>query len=74
MILAYPNLAKAMEEKRVSIRNLADLIETDEETICLKIKGTLEWSLSEAITICRYLEHPDINLLFLRFHYKHLFS
>lgn len=62
----YPNLCAAMEKRGVSIGNLAEIIGRSEEIVHLKLKGVLEWSLSEAVTICRYLQYHDIKQLFLQ--------
>ena len=62
----YPNLDTEMETQGVSIRNLAEIIGRSEEIVNLKLKGIQEWSLFEAVTICRYLQYPDLKKLFLR--------
>jgi DNA-binding Xre family transcriptional regulator len=62
----FPNLSAAMKRRGVSIKNLADVIGLSEEIVHLKMRGVREWTLLEALTICRYLEYPDFRGLFLR--------
>lgn len=66
MYSLYPNLNAAMEAHGVSIENLAKIIGRSEEIVRLKLRGVREWSLSEAVTICRYLQYHDLKKLFLR--------
>lgn len=62
----YPNLQAAMKQRGVSIKNLADLLGLSEEIIHLKMRGVRDWTLLEALAICRYLHYPDFRNLFLR--------
>lgn len=62
----YPNLEAAMKRRRVSVKNLADVIGLSEEVVHLKMRGVREWTLLEALEICRYLHYPDFRSLFLR--------
>lgn len=66
MYSLYPNLEAAMAKRGVSIGNLAELIGCSEEIVHLKMRGVREWSLLDAVTICRYLQYPDLKTLFLR--------
>lgn len=66
MTSLYPNLDAAMAAQGVSIENLAETIGRSEEIVRLKLQGVQEWSLSEAVTICRYLQYHDLKHLFLR--------
>ena len=62
----YPILQAVMETKGVSIGTLAEIIGRSESIVQLKLSGVREWSLSEAVKICRYLQYHDIEQLFLR--------
>lgn len=62
----FPNLQAAMERRGASIKDLADAIGLSEEIATLKMRGAQEWTLSEALAICRYLHCPDLRNLFLR--------
>ena len=62
----FPNLQAAMVQRGASIKNIADAIGLSEEITILKMSGVREWTLSEALTICRYLQYPDFRKLFLR--------
>ena len=66
MQTVYPNLWAAMKQRGASIKNLADTIGVSEEIVHLKLRGVRDWTLSEALAICRYLRHPDFRNLFLR--------
>ena len=66
----FPNLQAAMEQRGASIKNLADVIGLSEEIVNLKMRGVREWTLSEALAICRYLKYPDFRKLFYDNYYK----
>lgn len=66
MVSLYPNLQARMASRGVSVEKLAEAIGLSEDTLCEKLEGILEWTLTEAVSICRFLEHPDIRVLFLR--------
>ena len=66
MRTVYPNLWATMEQRGTSIKNIADLIGVSEEIVHLKLRGVRDWTLSEALAICRYLHYPDFRNLFLR--------
>lgn len=62
----YPNLDAAMAARGVSVWKLAEIVGRSEEIIHLKLRGVQDWTLSEALAICRYLQYPDFKKLFLR--------
>lgn len=62
----YPNLQATMKERGASIKNLAEVIGLSEEIVHLKMRGVRDWTLLEALAICRYLHYPDFRNLFLR--------
>lgn len=62
----YPNLDAAMATRGISIGNLAEIIGRSEEIVHLKLRGVRDWTLSEAVAICRYLQYSDLKKLFLR--------
>ena len=62
----YPNLNESMTARGISIGNLAEIIGRSEEIVHLKLRGVRDWTLSEAVAICRYLQYPDLKKLFLR--------
>jgi hypothetical protein len=54
-----------MDQQGVSTKALADAVGLSEKKINLKMEGVLDWALSEAIAVCRYLNYPDLKTLFL---------
>lgn len=66
MKIVYPNLQIAMVDGGVTVSELAKIIDKSEEIVQLKLSGVRGWTLLEAVTICRHLEHPDLRKLFLR--------
>ena len=62
----YPNLSAAMAKRGITIGNLAEVIGRSEEIVHLKLRGVMDWTLLEALAICRYLHYPDLKKLFLR--------
>jgi DNA-binding Xre family transcriptional regulator len=62
----FPNLRATMKQRGVSIKMLADVIGRSEEIVHLKMRGVQEWTLKEALEICRYLQCSDFKSLFLR--------
>ena len=66
MTSLYPNLDAAMAAQKVTARDLGKAIGCSEEIVHLKLRGVREWSLLEAVTICRYLQYNDLKKLFLQ--------
>lgn len=62
----YPILQVVMETQGVSIGAIAEVIGRSERIVRLKLSGVREWSLPEAVKICRYLQYHDLKKLFLR--------
>lgn len=62
----YPNLQARMANRGVTVEALAGIIGLSEDVVYKKLEGVLEWTLTEAVAICRFLEHPDLRVLFLR--------
>lgn len=62
----FPHLVAAMEQRGVSNKNLADAIGLSEDVVMFKMQGVLDWTLVEALAVCRYLHFTDLKLLFLR--------
>lgn len=60
----YPNLDAAMEKHGITTKTIAEIICRSEEIVNLKLRGVMDWSLSEALAICRYLQYPDLKTLF----------
>ena len=66
----YPNLQDAMAKNNISVTDLAELLGLNEETVHDKLNCALDWSLTEAVTICGYLKQNNLKILFLRLDYK----
>lgn len=62
----FPNLVAAMEQRGVSNKNLADAIGLSEDTVMFKMQGIMDWTLTEALALCNYLNYTDLRFLFLR--------
>lgn len=45
---------------------LAKKLHIDKRTVCLKINGKVDWTLSEAIEICNLLRIDDLNYIFTK--------
>lgn len=66
MATLYPNLNAAMVSHGLTFDDLATITGRSVEDVSRKMDGTLEWSIYDAVLICRYLQHSDLNSLFLR--------
>ena len=62
----YPNLKSMMRETGLTQEDLATITGRSVEDVSRKMDGTLEWSIYDAVLICRYLRYPDLRLLFVR--------
>lgn len=62
----YPNLKSMMDENGLTYDDLAVITGRSVEDVFHKMDGTLEWSIYDAVLICRYLRYPDLRLLFVR--------
>ena len=45
---------------------LALMLHINKRTVCLKINGKVDWTLSEAIKICNILRIDDLNYIFTK--------
>ena len=67
---AYPNLAKAMDERGFTVADLAALIGDTVGSVSMKIQGITEWTLTDALILYNTFNYSDITKLFLRLDYK----
>jgi hypothetical protein len=65
-MIIYPNLNQILVERGISITNLAEGIGINEVVLDKKLRGLLPLKLHEAIRIGLYLNHPDMNFLFVQ--------
>lgn len=56
------NLSNFLLERGVSTHELAELVGVTNDTICLKLRGTLPWDLTEVVTICDHFNVVDLGL------------
>lgn len=61
----YPNLVSRMRERNVSDEDIAALLGERAETVNLKFRGLIDWTLREAIIIGQFLNDTDLLRLFL---------
>ena len=66
MATLYPNLKTTMIESGLTCDDLAEITGRSVEEVSLKMAGTLEWSIYDAVLICRFLRYSDLRTLFLR--------
>ena len=66
MATLYPNLNEAMLSHGLTFDDLAAITGRSVEEVSRKMDGTHEWSIYDAVLICRYLRYPDLRSLFLR--------
>lgn len=66
MATLYPNLTNAMVERGLTFDDLAVITGRTVEEVSRKMDGTHEWSVYDAVLICRYLRCSDLQTLFLR--------
>ena len=68
MITVYPVLRQRMKEHGVSCRELAAATGIPLVAFYLKMLGTMQWSLTDAVNICCFFSNPDPEHLFVRKH------
>lgn len=67
MVVTYPILYREMNRIGITTLDLADAINTTEDTILNKLHGKAPWTLYEALTVCKILNFSDIKQLFIQF-------
>lgn len=67
MISNYPILCRELNRIGITTTYLATALNITEDSVCSKLQGESPWMLSEALSVCRLLNFPDIKLLFLQF-------
>ena len=66
MNTVYPNLKKKMTENGVSPFDLARHCEISKLSCLLKLYGILPWKLTEVLSVCRFFDDANAELLFVR--------
>ncbi len=64
MITAYPVLRQHIRDRGVSLKELANVAETNIIALSLKLLGIKRWKLTEAVKICCFFNTPDAERLF----------
>lgn len=64
MVTAYPILRQHMEERGISLKELADVAGTNIISISLKMCGIKRWKLTEVVKICCFFNTHDGERLF----------
>ena len=64
MITVYPILRQQMRKHNTTIKDLAVLTGENIISIYLKMWGIKRWKLTEAVKICCFFHHQDVEHLF----------
>ena len=64
MITAYPALSQQIKERGFSMRELANVANTNIIALYLKMLGIRRWKLTETVKICCLFNTPDAERLF----------
>ena len=62
MTTKYPKLVEEMKAKREKQKTLAELLGVTRATISRKLKGKIEWSISEVEMICEHYKKDYYQL------------
>jgi hypothetical protein len=66
MSFVYPNLCKELDYAGITTSCLAEKLNISEYALRSKLSGNTEWTLTEAINICKILKNTDVHFLFLQ--------
>lgn len=66
----YPVLRHYMEEHGVTDSELAAIAGVNTITFYLKMRGIIQWNLTEVVKICGFFRCPNAEHLFVRKHFK----
>ena len=66
----YPNLTRELKNRKLTVEIMAEDLGYSRSAMYRRMNGSIDWTLSEIVAICQYLENFDINTLFLRLHTK----
>lgn len=59
----YPNIRKELAERKMTLKNLENILNLDRSNIGLRIRGKKEWKITEIEALCNYFD-KDYNELF----------
>lgn len=62
MTTKYPKLVEEMKTQKETQKTLAELLGLTRATISRKLKGTIEWSISEVEIICEHYKKDYYQL------------
>lgn len=62
----FPNIDSELKKREMHYRELAKIAGVSELQMYRRLRGLTNWKLFEALIVCRYFEHPDVNILFAR--------
>lgn len=60
-------LCNLMHQRGVTTHDLAELIDSTNDKVCMKIDGKVPWDLTEVVAICEHLDTIDISLFGVQF-------
>lgn len=66
MMIVYPNLAKLMMERKISIAELAEKIGLSLYQLHDRLIGSTDFTLSEVVKICQFFDYLNDSELFIR--------
>lgn len=55
-------LCNLMQQRGVTTHDLAELIDSTSDKVCMKISGIIPWDLTEVVAICEHFDTVDIGL------------
>ena len=56
------NLFNLMQERGITVRDLARLINNSDDDVCSKLGGTLAWNLTDVVIICDYFRTVNLGM------------
>lgn len=64
MITVYPALGQLMARNGTTLKELAEIADTNTLALALKMLGIKRWKLTEAVNICCFFHTQDAEHLF----------
>lgn len=62
----YPNIEEELRRRNMHYRDLGRAIGLSDMQMYRRLRGLTNWKLIEVMRVCKYFDHPDVNILFAR--------
>ena len=66
MEIVYPNIETELISRQMHYSDLARAVGLSNMQMYRRLRGLSNWQLIEVMRVCKFFDHPDVNILFAR--------